>query len=82
MALSLSALIASVGDENVQFANLDDCMIKANYSAKDGYTTVSFATDAVLNPDGFEKMALIVWLPRDKVKEVLAAHKRLERGNG
>jgi len=74
MAIGISELISKVGDENVSIQALDGCLISANYSAKRG-TVISFGTNAELLLDGTKDMGVIVWLPRDKVKEILSEAK-------
>ena len=74
MTLPLSKLIAEYGDDKVQLQNLDVCAATLDYHHKRG-TTVTFGTDAKIGPNGMEKLGLIVWLDRERVKEIVAASK-------
>ena len=65
--MKLSELITAIGDENVQFQNLDHCADKLNMN---GTTTITFGTEQRLNLQGTEKLGLVVWLDRDRVKEI------------
>ncbi|PTM61862.1 hypothetical protein [Phreatobacter oligotrophus] len=71
--MNLSALIAAYGDDKVQFQNLDQCSKSLNMS-KDG-TFITFGTEQRLTPDGTVQLGLVVWLDRDRVKEIIAASK-------
>ena len=70
--MKLSELIATVGDEVVQFQMLDDAAITLDWTAKKG-TTITFGTPMQLTPEGTERMGIVVWLPRDAVKAALAS---------
>lgn len=74
MPLKLSELILSVGDENVELQNLDQCAITLDYNIKTG-TKIKFGTEQPLTPTGTEKMGLVIWLPRDAVANALAKSK-------
>lgn len=73
MALKLSELIAAYGDDKVQFQNLDQCADKLNMNG--GTTKITFGTEQRLHLDGTEKLGLVVWLDRERVKEIVAASK-------
>jgi hypothetical protein len=81
--MKTSELIQKVGDKNFKVQVLDGCLISANYSAEEGVNEITFGTDAHFSPDGLKEIGIVVWLPRDKVDEVLyreseaeaAAHK-------
>ena len=69
--MKLSELIAKYGDDNVQMQPLDGCIISADYKIKRG-THITFGTDARLCPTkGTEQMGIVVWMDRDKVKEII-----------
>lgn len=72
--MKLSELIATVGDDVVQFQNLDQDAYSLNYSEKSG-TKVSFATGVGLSLNGLDKLGLVIWLPRDAVKDAIAKSK-------
>lgn len=74
--MKLSELILAVGDENVAFQNLDRSAHSID-KTKSG-TKITFYTDAVqaeewLGNGQTKKLGLVVWLPRDRVYEAVAA---------
>ncbi|QDH34007.1 hypothetical protein [Porphyrobacter sp. YT40] len=70
--MKMSELILAIGDDNVEFQNLDSCLIAADYHHRKG-TTITFGTDKRLHPtNGTEKLGLILWLDRDAVKAAIA----------
>lgn len=70
--MKLSELILAVGDENVRFQNLDQCMEKMDFHITKG-TRIVFGTEEKLTPEGMQRLGLVVWLPRDAVKTAMAA---------
>lgn len=76
--MKLSELIAAYGDDKVQFQNLDQSLIRANM--RGGKSEVTFGTELPVGIDGPDKLGLIVWLDRDRVKEIVAAGK--DKTNG
>lgn len=66
--MKLSELIAAIGDENIQLQNLDQSM--DGYRTKGAVTKITFGTIQPCSLDGTQKLGLIVWLDRDKVKEI------------
>lgn len=68
--MKLSELILAIGDDNVEFQNLDQCATDLNYSAKSG-TRITFGTQRPITPDGTDKLGLVLWLPRDAVKKAI-----------
>lgn len=68
--VGMTELISKVGDENIKFQNLDSCSISLNYDHKKG-GKITFGTDELITPDGTERLGLVLWLPRDKVKEII-----------
>lgn len=69
--MKLSELIAAVGDDVVQFQNLDHCATDLNYSAKSG-SKITFGTEQVIGLNGTERLGLVVWLPRDAVAKAVS----------
>ncbi len=69
--MKLSELIAAYGDDKAQFQNLDECLVKANMNGKT--THITFGTEQPLSLDGTEKLALIVWLDRKRVADLVGA---------
>ena len=72
--MKLSELIAAVGDDVVQFQNLDQDAYSLNYNAKSG-TKISFATSEAITTEGTAKLGLVIWLPRDAVNAAIAKAK-------
>ena len=62
--MKMSELILAIGDDNVEFQNLDSCADKLNYNHKSG-TKITFGTDMPLTPEGTKKLGLVIWLDRD-----------------
>jgi hypothetical protein len=71
--MKLSELIAHYGDDIVQFQNLDQCTKSLNMNK--GHTTITFGTEQPINLDGTVKLGLVVWLDREKVKQIVAEEK-------
>lgn len=72
--MKLSELIARYGDEQVQFQNLDHCLVRLDMSG--GATKITFGTPQPASLNGTDKLALIVWLDRKRVEEIIAASKQ------
>jgi len=70
--MKLSELIAKYGDDKVKFQNLDESGIDLRYDHKTG-TKITFGTDTALDLNGTKELGLVVWLDREKVKEIIAA---------
>jgi hypothetical protein len=70
MALKLSELIANYGDDKVEFQNLDLCADALNMSK--GNSKITFGTTQPIGINGTKKLGLVVWLDRDRVKEIMA----------
>lgn len=73
MSLKLSELIAAYGDDKVQFQNLDQCADRLDMKGTN--TKITFGTEQRLGLNGTEKLGLVVWLDRERVKEIVAASK-------
>ncbi len=71
--MNLSELIARYGDDKVRFQNLDQCTHAMNRT-RNG-TKITFATVESFNVDGTEKLGLVVWLDRGRVKEIIGQEK-------
>lgn len=69
--MTLSELILAVGDDNVQFQNLDQCATDLNYSAKKG-SKITFGTEQPMTLDGTQRLGLVVWLDRKQVADAVA----------
>lgn len=68
--MKLSELLAAYGDDNIQFQNLDQSATSLNMRGHT--TTITFGTDQPLRHDGMEKLGLVIWLDRERVKEIIA----------
>lgn len=66
--MKLSELIAAYGDDKVQFQNLDQSLINLNMNK--GVSKITFGTEQPVGLNGPDKLALIVWLDRDRVAEI------------
>lgn len=78
--MKLSELISAYGDDTVQFQNLDQSATSMNMHG--ATATITFGTEQRLHLDGTEKLGLVVWLDRDRVKEIVAAARAREGGCG
>ena len=76
--MKMSEMIAAYGDDNVQFQNLDVCGDSLNMN--NGKTKITFGTEQRLNLNGTEKLGLVLWFDRERLKEVVAAHKATSNG--
>jgi hypothetical protein len=68
----MSELILAIGDDNVEFQNLDSCAVSMNYNIKSG-TKITFGADGnILHPTkGTKKLGLVLWLDREAVKAAI-----------
>ncbi len=78
--MKLSQLITDIGDQNISAQWLTDSLIGAQYKKKSNDTEITFATNALtvnelMKPETAEKVALILWLPKDQVDSLMAADK-------
>jgi hypothetical protein len=69
--VKISDLILAIGDDNVQFQNLDHCATDLNYSAKRG-TKITFGTEQPVDLKGTAKLGLVLWLDRAAVAAAIA----------
>jgi hypothetical protein len=68
--MKLSELIAAYGDDAVEFQNLDQCA--TNFQMTKKGTLVTFGSERTFGIDGTDKLGLVVWLDRKRVKEITA----------
>jgi hypothetical protein len=69
--IPLSALITAYGDDKVEFQILDHCTETLNM--KNGVTKITFGTEQPIRGfDGMAKLGLVVWLDRERVKQIMA----------
>lgn len=73
--MKLSELIEKHGDDKIIFQNLDNDMLSMD--KKKNHYEIKFGTKEGFNRDfsGTEKMALVVWMDREKVKEIMELNK-------
>lgn len=69
--MKMSELIAAYGDDKVEFQNLDQCALSLNMNQKN--TKITFGTNQRLDLNGTERLGLVIWLDRKRVKEITAA---------
>ena len=72
--MRMTELMLAIGDDNIEFQNLDHCATALNYNKGTG-TKITFGTSRPLTPDGTDKLGLIVWLDRKAVADAVAASK-------
>lgn len=70
--MKMSELILAIGDDNVEFQNLDQSAQDLNWSAKSG-SRITFRSEMAITPEGTKKLGLVLWLDRDAVKAAVAA---------
>jgi hypothetical protein len=68
--MKMSELMLAIGDDNIEFQNLDRDAHSLNWNAKTG-TKITFNTGIGLSPSGLDKLGLVIWLPRDAVKAAI-----------
>jgi hypothetical protein len=71
--VKLSELIATYGDDKLEVQFIDQCADKLNMNG--GTTKITFGTTQPLTLDGTAKLGIIVWLDRDRVKQITAEAK-------
>ena len=74
MGMGISELMATVGDENIEFQVLDTALIEANVDKAEAEITFGTQPDKVMNflLDNHRKyVGLVVWLPIEKMPEKL-----------
>ena len=65
--MKLSELIATIGDDNVMFQNLDNDADRLDWTIKKG-GKITFGTHQTIIPgEGTERLGLVVWLDRTAV---------------
>ena len=72
--MKMSELILAIGDDNVQFQNLDHCATDLNYGSKSG-SKITFGTEQPLTLEGTKKLGLVLWLDREAVKSAMEQEK-------
>ena len=70
--MKLSELIAAYGDDKVQFQNLDQCTERLIMNK--GVTKITFGTEQPIDGMGTTKLGFVVWLDRERVKQIVAQH--------
>jgi len=66
--MKLSELIATIGDENVIFQNLDNDIVRLS-TKQNGTSEITFGTKAATTLNGTAKLGLVIWLDREAVKK-------------
>jgi hypothetical protein len=76
--MKMSELIATVGDEDVRFQNLDQdahTIDKTKHGTKIAFYTDAIQAEELLGDGKTKKIGLVVWLPRDRVDAAIAEEK-------
>ena len=68
--MKLSELFDAYGDD-IQHQYLDHAAF--GLSMANGLTTITFSTDEPVTPKGTVKLGIVVWLDRDRLREIVAA---------
>lgn len=68
--MTIIELIAGLKPEEITFQNLDRDAISLDFNAKTG-AKITFATGERFTLKGTERLGLVLWLPRDKVAEII-----------
>lgn len=71
--MKMSELIATYGDDKVEVQYLDQCVLTLDMNTKG--TKITFGTEQPLDLKGTKKVGIIVWLDRERVKEIIAKEK-------
>jgi hypothetical protein len=71
--MGIVELITALGDDNVKLNPLDSCITGMN-KRKD-HNEFTFCTDQAFGSKGPKDLGLVLWLPREKVQEIMAAAK-------
>ncbi len=67
--MKLSELLSIYGDENFAFQTLDSDIKELNL--KKNHTEIKFGTSETFNYNGTTKLGLVIWLDREKVKQIM-----------
>lgn len=76
--MKISELILAIGDDNVQFQNLDHSADTLKLVG--GTTKITFGTEEPFSFKGTERLGLILWLDRQAVADALANAKAAAEG--
>lgn len=72
-------MVSKIGDENIRLQNLLECMTNIRTN-KRGVSKIEFGTEAITANDvgtgRVQFVPLILWLPKDKVDEIMAGRHR------
>lgn len=67
--MGIIELLQKIGEDNVRLQPLDQCVTDMKMSR--GINKYTFESEVSFSLDGPQKMGLVVWLDRDKVKTVI-----------
>jgi hypothetical protein len=76
--MKMSELIATVGDDHVQFQNLlndAQSIDKTKHGTKITFYTGAIQVEELMGGGKPKNMGLVLWLPQDRVDAALAAEK-------
>lgn len=68
--MKMSELIAAYGDDKIECQYLDQCTLSLKM-IKQG-TKLTFGTEQPFDLKGTKKLGIVLWLDRDRVKEIIA----------
>jgi len=76
--VTITELLTAIGDDQIQFQNLDQCASRLDWTLKSG-GKITFGTDQEIIPgEGTKQLGLVVWIDRDAARTALAA---ITKGN-
>lgn len=66
--IGISKLLAEIGDDNIELQPLDTAI--THMDEKKEYQLYTFGSAMTFDLNGTKKMGLVLWLDRDRVKEI------------
>ena len=69
--MTILELIAAIGNENVQFQNLDQSALSLDWSRKAGGHITFGTTQEIIPGEGTKRLGLVLWLDRAAVKAAI-----------
>ena len=69
MSIGISELVATIGDENIQFQNLDQAIDSINM--REGVTKITFGTPQRIDLGGTKMLGLVLWVDRSVAAEAM-----------
>lgn len=69
--MKVSTLIATIGDDNVRFQNLDQCAKSLDWNIKSGGQITFVTPERIIPGKGTDRLGLVLWLDRDAVSKAI-----------